>query len=201
MELKQLEDLKEIRQMMARHERFLSLSGLSGISAGVFALAGACFANARINTFYEGNLDYHRLTMELVLTGVVVLLLALATAFYFTWDKVRRNGEQMWTALSKDIFVKLAMPLLVGGIFALMLLKHELISWMGPTMLIFYGLACISASPRTLKEIFWLGLTVLIIGIISLFFLGYGLIFWTLGFGVCHIIYGTMMYLKHDRKK
>ena len=36
-----LENLKEIRTLMERSSKFLSLSGLSGISAGIIALVGA----------------------------------------------------------------------------------------------------------------------------------------------------------------
>ena len=40
-----LEELQHIKRMMERSSRFISLSGLSGIAAGICAIAGAWFAN------------------------------------------------------------------------------------------------------------------------------------------------------------
>jgi len=37
------------------------------------------------------------------------------------------------------------------------------------------------------------------LGLISLFLTGYNLLVWALGFGVLHIVYGTLMYFKYDR--
>ena len=41
---KYIEDLKNIKEMMSKSSKFISLSGLSGISAGIIALIGAYFA-------------------------------------------------------------------------------------------------------------------------------------------------------------
>src|SRR5881398_1011059 len=43
--LQHLDTLKDIKRMMERSSRFISLSGLSGIAAGVCALVGAWLAN------------------------------------------------------------------------------------------------------------------------------------------------------------
>ena len=42
-------ELHDIKQMMERSSRFISLSGLSGIAAGVCALVGAWFAGDVVN--------------------------------------------------------------------------------------------------------------------------------------------------------
>ena len=50
-----LATLNEIRTMMDRSSRFISLSGWSGIVAGISALIGAWLAKQKINTYYEGS--------------------------------------------------------------------------------------------------------------------------------------------------
>ena len=66
-------------------------------------------------------------------------------------------------------------------------------------MLVFYGLALINASKYTLEDIRHLGYCEIVLGLLSAWFIGYGLLFWAIGFGVLHIVYGTIMYFKYDR--
>jgi hypothetical protein len=68
----------------------------------------------------------------------------------------------------------------------------------GPTTLIFYGLALLNGSSFVSEELRMLGLLEIGLGLIALFFVGYGLYFWALGFGVFHIGYGWWMYRKYD---
>ncbi len=49
----QLEALSDIRSMMEQSSRFISLSGLSGIFAGITALVGAGLAYLRINNLFS----------------------------------------------------------------------------------------------------------------------------------------------------
>ena len=47
-----LETLQDIKKIMERSSRFLSLSGLSGIAAGICALAGSVIAYKWIEQYY-----------------------------------------------------------------------------------------------------------------------------------------------------
>jgi hypothetical protein len=66
-------------------------------------------------------------------------------------------------------------------------------------MLIFYGLSLVNAGKFTFSEIHYLGLTEIVLGILAGIFINHGLLFWTLGFGLMHIVYGTVMYYRHER--
>jgi len=68
-----------------------------------------------------------------------------------------------------------------------------------PVMLVFYGLALINASKYTLNDIRYLGYAETVIGLIACFFVDYGLLAWTIGFGALHIIYGLMMFYKYEK--
>ena len=203
----QLNTLKDIRQMMDRSTRFISLSGLSGVFAGVIALMGAYFANVEIEKFSEkrgygygisGEMD---LKFNLIKLALIVLFTALAGGILFTYRKSQRNNLPIWDKTSKSLLINLITPLLAGGLFIIaLLLNHpNTYSIIAPTCLIFYGLALINASKYTYSDIRYLGYLEVVLGLISMYYMGYGLLFWAFGFGILHIVYGLVMYFKYER--
>lgn len=197
------EDLSHIRSMMERSSRFISLSGLSGVFAGLAALIGAgyvyfVFQREGID-YFDGDRNFFSPTLvkELVLTGTVILLTALLSGYIFTANKSKKKGQKIWDAITKRLLFTFAVPLVTGGVFCLALLFHHLFVWIAPATLIFYGIALVSAERYTLTDIKYLGYCQIVLGLISLFFLGWGLVFWTIGFGVLHIVYGLIMHKKY----
>lgn len=197
------EDLSHIRSMMERSSRFISLSGLSGVVAGLAAIIGAgyvffLFQREGIDYFDgERNIFGPSLVKELVVTGVVILGVALLSGYIFTANKSRKKGLKIWDATTKRLLVTFAVPLVTGGFFCLALLYHHLFVFIAPATLLFYGLALVSAERYTLTDIKYLGYCQIVLGLISLFFLGWGLVFWTIGFGALHIVYGLIMHKKY----
>jgi hypothetical protein len=208
-EKEQLEALQDIRKMMKDSSRFLSLSGLSGVFAGVYALAGAGLGYMIIQDFNSGYplggelfaQEYQGLVTRILLTCIGVLGLSIATALYFSNIKAKKNNQRLFDHTSKKLLWSMAVPLAAGGIFCTSLIYHGngLVLLVSPVMLIFYGLALISSSKFTLHDVKYLGYLEVLLGIAASFTLSYGLIFWALGFGVLHIIYGTIMWFKYDR--
>ncbi len=197
-----LENLKEIRSLMERSSKFLSLSGLSGISAGICALLGAWYAYAKLHVDGSSLLSIPEVRQEivpkLVLEALIVLGFALFFGILFTVRKTRKQGLSVWNQSSKLLLLNLMIPLCAGGLFCLGMLYHGFFWLCFPATLVFYGVALVSASKYTLHDTFSLGIAEIILGIISLFLAKYNLICWALGFGVLHIIYGTVMYFKYD---
>ncbi len=198
-------DLASIRNMMERSAKFLSLSGLSGVLAGVYALIGATAAyftvhypispfNYRIYSVRDGNSLF-----ILILIALVVLVASISTGFWLSSRKAKKNNATLWSQTAKKLVVNLSIPLVTGGIFILIMLYTGHFGLAAPASLIFYGLALINASVNTYDEIRYLGYSEIFLGLISATFPGYGLIFWALGFGVLHIIYGGIMYNKYDK--
>jgi hypothetical protein len=204
-----LETLHEIRDMMEKSSRFLSLSGLSGVFAGLFALAGAAAAywhlglSLRDPAFHQYAYTAGRLNIDFILfimaDAVLVLLAAITTGIYFTARKARKEGQSLWGFTARRLMFSMAIPLVAGGLFCLALIYHGVMSLAAPATLIFYGLALLNGSKYTLHDVRYLGITQIILGVIASFFVGYGLLFWALGFGVMHIVYGTLMYYKYER--
>lgn len=203
-----LETLTEIRDLMQRSSKFLSLSGLSGVSAGIVALVGALVAYLRLKTdalSYENASQLSELTrremMKFVLIdGTIVLVLAITLGVFFTRRKAQKAGQAVWNDTSKRLVVSLMIPLVTGGIFCLAMFYRGILWVSFPATLIFYGLALLNASKYTVRDLEYLGLLEVVLGLISLFLTGYNLLVWAFGFGVLHIIYGTVMYFKYDRK-
>lgn len=196
-----LQDIKDIKQLMSQSTQFISLSGLSGVLAGIYALVGAIYVNVLINNHQETYITLESLTFKkIILTALIVLALSLATAYVMTVNKAKSVGEKVWNTSSRRLLVNFAIPLCTGGIFTLLLLRHGYYGLIAPITLLFYGLACLNASKYTLRDVRYLGITEIILGLLAVEFSGYGLYFWVIGFGLCHIVYGGLMYFKYDRK-
>jgi len=200
-----LKALTDIRNMMERSSRFISLSGWSGIAAGISALVGALLALTRIEEFYRSGSQLSGcpqcLRQELLLIAMGVLLTALFSAFLFTLRRSRKQGLPIWGTASRRLLWNTAIPLGVGGIFLIRMMMLGQYDLIAPGCLIFYGLALVNGSKYTLGEIRYLGYTMLVLGIVNLWFPHVGLYFWAAGFGVCHIIYGAAMWMKYEKNE
>jgi len=196
-------DLTHIRQMMERSSSFISLSGLSGVGAGLVALVG-CFTTFYILdqhqiNYFDGKPNYYssQVILQLASVAIVTLILALISGIYFTVKKSKKLGYPLWSAASRNTIKAAAIPLVSGGLFCIIVTWHNLFYLAAPCMLIFYGLALVSAAKYTHSDIFWLGLLEVTLGLLAVIYVGYGLVFWGLGFGILHIIYGIWMYQKY----
>jgi predicted lysophospholipase L1 biosynthesis ABC-type transport system permease subunit len=198
------QDIESIRKLMERSVKFISLSGLSGILSGIYALLGAWLTWYLINKssppadYYTLMFNNNGLALQLLVIALVVLVASLVTGYLLSARISKRVGAKMWDATSRRMLINLAIPLITGGIFIIILIEHGQIILVAPACLIFYGLALIQASPNTYEEVRYLGYSEIILGLVAAWFAGYGLIFWALGFGVLHILYGAMMYKKYD---
>ncbi|MGY5851365.1 hypothetical protein [Salegentibacter sp. F14] len=202
---KYIRDLSEIKEMMNRSSRFISLSGLAGVFAGCYAIIGATLAGYLLSEhskagYMSASTNQDNLTVQLFYLAIAVLVLAIGTAIVLTTRKAKRNHQKIWDNTSRRLAINFFAPLFAGGIFCLVLLQYRLYDLLVPSMLIFYGLALIHASKYTFSDLQSLGYTNLILGLISTQFLNYGLYFWTAGFGLLHILYGIWMYNKYERK-
>jgi len=211
MEEKDLQnELASIRSIMERSSKFISLSGLSGILAGVYALIGAAIA------YYLLYVDLHTINPDIhyrivgvlnsilnvsvfLILAFVVLFASIATGIILTTRKAKRKGQPIWGNLSRALLFHMAVPLVAGGILTFIFLARGYYGIIAPITLIFYGLSLVGASNFTFSDVKYLGILEIILGLIAACLPGYGLLFWAIGFGLLHIIYGSMMYLKYDK--
>ena len=200
-----IQDLATIRGIMEKRTKFISLSGLSGILAGIYALIGAYFAYRTIyfsdNTVYEAyrNGVMSPEIIKLLVIAFSVLLLASLTGLILSMRKAKSLGQNFWNPSALRMISSFIVPLTAGGIFVMILLWRGQASWVAPALLLFYGIAVYSAGNFTFSDVKTLGILEIILGLVAAVFPGYGLLLWTIGFGGLHILYGTIMYFKYER--
>lgn len=200
-EEEQLEMLADIRNLMDRSSRFISLSGLSGVVAGCSALLGVVVVLWQLNqnqSTWLWDIDLQHKPLLLVV-AFGVLLLALLGGVLLTIKEAKKQGQPIWDKTSRRLLSSLFIPLMVGGLFCLILANRGDAALILPSTLIFYGLGLVSASKYTLEDIKYLGYAELFWGLLAAIIVGYGLVFWAIGFGLMHIVYGIYMHLKYNK--
>ena len=206
-----LENLSEIRSLMERSSRFISLSGLSGVAAGIFALLGAAAVYAYLEMVPFDHQELYYVVAKssskwgmsylqfFAFVAASVLILAVSSGIFFTTRKAKQKGQKIFDKSTMRLLINLLIPLIVGGVFCLTLIRYGSFGIVPPSTLVFYGLALVNGSKYTLDDIRYLGYLEIILGLIAMNYLGFGLEFWAIGFGVLHIVYGTIMYYKYER--
>lgn len=206
-----LESIREIRSIMERSSKFMSLSGLSGIAAGITALISGTIAYLYLGSGLnqEGvifdNLQNpgaapHKQIMFLLILATCTILIALTLAFVFTHRNAKKKHLPIWDKPARLVTISMGIPLITGGLFSLILVfKFGFYGLVAPSTLIFYGLALVNAGKYTVSLTQWLGLAEIATGLLAMVFYGYGLLFWIVGFGIFHIIYGIVLYYKFER--
>jgi len=203
------EDIQAIREIMERSSKFMLLNSMAGFFAGTCALIGAALAYFVIldsgNIHYDeflctvGGSPINSVTIGLGIIALIVLFLAGLAAFYFSLRKAEKAGQKFWTSSTKRVLAHLLIPIISGGIFVLILVSRNYLDLTASAMLIFYGLALINAGKFTSGELHYLGVAEVILGLLAGIFAQYGILFWVLGFGVMHLIYGAVMYFRYER--
>jgi hypothetical protein len=201
-----LQDIEEIRSLMEKSSKFISLSGWAGIFAGVFALLGSYIALTfldfnpqSLSVDTENNPFQQKQIFSVVQLALLVFLLAISFALFFTHRRAKRKDELLWTPTAKRLVINMAVPLFTGGILILLFISKGFIGFVAPFSLLFYGLALFTISKFTFDEVKILGLIEILLGLISVYKVSLGLLFWAIGFGVVHIIYGIYVYFKYER--
>lgn len=196
-----IQDIAEIRSMMERSTKFLSLSGWAGIMAGLYALAGAWIA-FNVFGFNPETINYPIAGEELskvIWLAIVVLILAVGTAVILSRKKAGKRDESIWNATSRRMLMHMAVPLFAGGTLILILLAKGYAGLMAPLTLLFYGLGLYNASKFTYDDLKFLGLIQVGLGLLSVWLVAYSLLLWAIGFGFVHIGYGIYMHLRYER--
>jgi hypothetical protein len=205
----QLDELKEIRSLMEHSSRFLSLSGIAGVYAGITALAGITTAYVYLD-LWNNSLAYYELINDskvsnnkygnfLFADSLIVLSVSIFIGVLLSIKKAKKIGSAKWDATAKRMFINMAIPLVSGGIYAIILFYQDNIALIAPATLIFYGMALLNASKYTINDIRYLGMIEIMLGLTASIFVEFGLLIWGLGFGVFHIIYGLSIYFKYER--
>ena len=197
-----IRDIAEIRSMMERSTKFLSLSGWAGVMAGIYALAGVYIATD-VLSFNPNDIFYSPAEssdlLKVIGLAIVVLILAVGTAVLLSYKRSNHSGEKVWSSTSRRLVASMAIPLFAGGILILILISKGLLGLVAPLSLLFYGLSLYNAGKFTFNEVKFLGMMQIGLGLISSYYIDYGMLFWAVGFGLLHIGYGIYLHFKYER--
>ena len=198
-------ELASIRSLMERSTKFLSLSGLSGVLAGIYALTGGFigyslviekYNSLTISDSYTKNPSiYH----QLYGIAALVLSLSILTAILLSIRGAKKKGENYLNPVSKRLMTNMAIPLATGGLFILILIAKADYQFIAASSLMFYGLALIAASQYTFSDVKYLGTCQIVLGLLAAWIPESGLLFWISGFGILHIIYGSIMHFRYKQ--
>ncbi len=198
---KYVEDLGHIKEVMNRSSKSISLTGLSPIAAGIIGSIGAYMAYRMFFGDY-GEIGYAQLTLSsqdlnsLGLVALPTLVLGVGVGVLFALLEIKKSGREVSKEHVRRMFLNLAIPLLTGGIVCLILFFNGHLGIVMSLSLIFYGLALINTNKYTFNNIRTLGLLEIALGLLALYFMSSSIIFWGIGFGLLHIIYGLIMQVK-----
>lgn len=197
------QQIKAIHEMMERSTRFLHISGMAGILAGLIAIAASWIA---VNSFaFEpDSYTYNYSAMggnlwNIVYLGISTLVVSFGLGLLLARRNAHKNKSKGWTPTSRRMLIYFATPLLTGGLVIFLIWLKGFVALAAPLSLIFYGLALLHASHFTLTDIRYLGLVELFLGLIALYWIQHSLLIWAVGFGMVHIVYGLYIYLRYER--
>lgn len=201
-----IRDITEMRSLMERSSKFMSLSGVASIAAGIYALTGA-FIIYKFFPFdpgqvIQGSAQPGTLTPELqqiIWIAIVVLISAISTAIYLSGKKAAKRREKFLSPSAIRLVKNMAVPLITGALLLVILVFKGIFGLLAPLTLIFYGLALYNAGNITYKEVKSLGLIDIGLGLIGTYYWEYGFLLWVLGFGVVHIIYGIYIHYRYEK--
>jgi len=199
MSTKAIEDLQQIKAIMERSTKFLSLSGWSGIWVGICGLlASGILYRWKMDFNYTEDSNYN--AFNLLALALITLVVALSGGLYFTIQKTKKQGVTFFNKVTKRLLLRFSFPLVIGGILCIIFYTKFLLPLTLPSTILFYGLALYTIQEDTVKEIKTMALLEILLGLLAFYFVDYSLLFWALGFGVIHILYGIILWNKYDKE-
>jgi len=205
---KHLENLSELKSILSKNTRFLSFSGLSGVIAGITALAGEyLFYNLYLATFSSSsnyadvrNLADMKLFYSALLIALSIIGISVIVGVILARKKIRMQGSTVNRDLLKNTLIHILVPILVGGAICFVASFTDHFIYIPAFLLIFYGLGLFNGSRFSFDDLKIVGLVFMGLGLITYAYPNLSMWTWGLGFGVGHILYGLRVYFVHDRK-
>jgi hypothetical protein len=208
MEHQEIENtLKDIRDMMSKSSQFQALSGWSIVIIGIFACIAAVVAAAVVGLDSPFTHDPGSIapvsTRVWTAIGLALALLAVssATVTIMSYYKAKRHNLPFaFDSRMRKMSINFLIPLAAGGIFALAMILQGHYGLTSSIMLIFYGLALVNCQHYTYPTLRFLGYGEILLGLIDCFVIHHSLLFWFLGFGVLHILFGILYIILYEKK-
>lgn len=205
------ETLSDIREMMERSQKVLYINGTAGLLTGIWAIIGVIAVSlviyGRIDPII-GNIatPIREANISTFCMIFLICFTVFITAFMTVWFMSKRKAKREGMIFSLDagarhLLENFFTAIIAGGFICITPIFNGYWELIPGFMLVFYGLSLVLISPIALKFSItkYLGYTQILVGIAALCMPSYGLMFWAIGFGILHFIWGFWFYFCFDR--
>lgn len=202
--------LNEIKDLMKKSSRFQTISGLSIIIIGIYASIVSLGAWLLLGDHepyswlpswsLDLSINTPTRTWVAILCALALVVVSFGTVCIMSYAKTKRQNHQFsFDQTVRRPLLHFFVPAVTGGLLCLAMLLQGHYGLTSSFMLVFYGLALINCSHYTTSSIALLGYGELLLGIIDCFLISHGILFWFLGFGLWHIVFGIFFTLNSHK--
>jgi len=207
------ETLSDIREMMERSQKVMFLDGTAGIIAAVWALLGAVAVSlvlyGTVSPLWGAWINpIKHFDWSTCLIVAIICAAVFCAAFLTVWIMSKRRAERYGMEFKLDAGAQRLLgnfftAMVVGGLVCLTPLFNGLWNMIPGFMLLFYGLALVLISPIAFRISItkYFGYAEIALGIVALALTPFGMMFWTIGFCILHLIWGIWFKIWFDRKQ
>lgn len=181
-----MEDLQYIRRTMENSSSFTAVPGWGTVAMGATALIASVVAYQQHN---------FRNWMVVWLLDAVV---AFCVAMWTMRRKARRAGIPMFSGPGRKFALSFFPPMLVAAILTAVLFRAGAVAAIPGMWLLLYGTSVVSGGSFSVRIVPAMGSCFLLLGAVALVTPATWALWWmVLGFGVLHIVFGTMIARRH----
>ena len=181
-----LEHLQVIRETMERSSAFTAVPGWGFVATGITALIAAPIA-LRMSTADAWLAAW-------LIEALIGVTIALATMHH----KAERLGTRLLSISGRRLFIGLLPALAAGGLLTIALMWAGTLRLIPGVWLVLYGVAVMQAGAFSVRTVPAMGAAFVVFGAIALplpWF--WANIMLAAGFGVLHVVFGTLIARKH----
>jgi hypothetical protein len=179
------DNLRFIRDTMERAASFTAVPGWGGVAIGITAVA-------------TGIVAFRMAAQQQFLAWLVEGVLALTIGCIAVRMKSRRLALSLSSRPARRALLSFVPPLLAGAVLTTVLYRADLLTVLPGLWLLLYGAAVVTGGAFSVRIVPVMGICFMLLGGVALLApVISGNVFLILGFGVMHIVFGTLIARRH----
>ncbi len=179
------DNLRFIRDTMERAVSFTAVPGWGGVAMGISAVL-------------TGAIALRMPPQQQFWAWLIEALLALSTGCFAVRIKSRRLALSLNSRPAQRALLSFVPPLLAGAVLTVVLYRVGMLTVLPGLWLLLYGAAVVTGGAFSVRIVPVMGICFMLLGGMALLMPAIsGNIFLMLGFGVVHIVFGTLIARRH----
>jgi hypothetical protein len=177
-----MDNLQFIRETMERSTSFTAVPGYGGIFMGLTAIAAGFIGHRQ------------PLGKDWLIVWLVEAILAFAIGLFAMWQKSKISETPLNSAPARKFVFSFLPPLICAVILTFGLWRFGFFEAMIPSWLLLYGASVITSGSFSARVVPVMGWCFIVLGTIAFVLpTSFGNLLMVLGFGILHIIFGTII--------